>query len=68
MPKYKLRIRTSWRSSRSRQTIADAVFVWEDKADALACKKLLEKAAIPERRGVDTVITFVEFHEEKELE
>ncbi len=68
MPKYKLRIRTSWRSSRSRQTIADAVFIWEDKADALACKELLEKATLPERRGINTEIIFVEFHKEKVLE
>ena len=60
--KYKLRVSKTVLLSARKSYAVTTVFVWTDKADALACKALLEKAA-----NKDARIEFVEFTEEKPL-
>jgi hypothetical protein len=61
--KFKLRIVCEWCQGRKQFTLTRE-FVWQNKADALACKALIEKAQMPK----NTKLAFVEFVEEKPLE
>ena len=65
--KYKLRIKSTWYVSAKKWQSATAIFVWEDKADALACKELLAKARRIENSRFKTDVEFVAFTEEEAL-
>ena len=45
---YKLRITVRWRATRTREMRAVRELVWDNEADARACKLLLGKAKLPE--------------------
>lgn len=64
MEKYKLRITIEWFKSKMQKTKVIRSFVWINREDAMACKKLMEKAHY--EKG--TSIEFVAFTEETPLE
>ena len=65
--KFKLRVTSKVYFSARKVYNVTRSFVWTDKADALACKALLEKAAVTGGHPGDTKIEFVEFTEERPL-
>jgi len=61
--KFKLRLTASWPVSRLKTQKITRELVWDNEADALACRDLMAKATLPKLFTVE----FVRFTEEKPL-
>lgn len=62
--RYKLKMTIKWIKSKYKDGCLSRIFIWDQKEDALTCKKLLEKADYDSRISME----FVSFTDEIPLE
>lgn len=67
MEMYKLTITPSWMKTKTKRAAVPVWFLFEQKVDALECRRLLAKAERKSRRGVNVTIALSTFTPETQL-